>query len=38
VTEDPASEGIHHEIGEERWDGEACGIDEFDVEIVEEAR
>lgn len=37
VTEDPGSEG-GHAVGEEREDGECCGSEEFDVEIVEEAR
>jgi hypothetical protein len=26
------------EIGEERWDGELCSIDEFESEIVEESK
>ncbi len=25
-------------LGEERWDGELCGMDEFEVEIVEERK
>ncbi len=26
------------QIGEERWDGELCSVDEFDVEITEEPK
>jgi len=37
VIENPGSEG-GGQIGEERRDGELCSCDEFDVEIVEEAR
>ena len=37
VTEDPDSEG-GGVVGEERWDGESCTIDEFDMEIVGEAK
>lgn len=34
ITEDPDSEGGGI-AGEERWDGEWCMIDEFDVEMVD---
>lgn len=37
IIENPDSEG-GGQIGEERQDGECCGCDEFDVEIVEEVR
>lgn len=37
VIENPASEG-GGQVGEERWDGESCSIDEFDIEIVEESK
>lgn len=37
IIEGPDSEG-GGVIGEERWDGESCVIDEFDVEIVEETK
>lgn len=37
VIENPASEG-GGQVGEERWDGESCSIDEFDAEIVEESK
>lgn len=29
-------ENLGYKVGEERIDGEICGIDEFDVEIIEE--
>jgi hypothetical protein len=29
---------LGYKLGEERIDGELCGIDEFDVEVVEEER
>ena len=29
---------LGYKLGEEREDGELCGIDEFDVEVVEEER
>jgi len=29
---------LGYKMGEEREDGELCGIDEFDVEVVEEER
>ena len=35
VTQSPSSEG-GGSIGDERWDGEWCAIDEFDVDITEE--
>lgn len=36
VTENPASEGRHLEVGEEHVDGEVCSLDEFDVEFVDD--
>lgn len=37
VCEDnPNERGNGWSVGEERWDGEWCQVDEFDVEVVEE--
>lgn len=36
IVENPLSEGQHLQVGQEFIDGEACAIDEFDIEIVEE--
>jgi hypothetical protein len=35
VVENPSAEGGGN-VGDERWDGEWCAIDEFDVETVTE--
>lgn len=39
VCEDnPNENGLGYKAGDERWDGEWCGTDEFSSEIVEESK
>ena len=39
ICEDnPNENGMGYKAGDERIDGECCGCDEFDIEIVEEDR
>lgn len=39
ICEDcPNENGMGYKSGDRRIDGESCGVDEFDVEIVEEDR